>query len=180
MGEADDDDVQHVRHAVITGLRGGGTGLDAIERVCRACVDLLPVDGVSVSAMTGVASRERLYASDPVADRIEALQFSLGEGPCFQAFNTQRPVFAPDVRATGAAAWPVFAAEIVTEQVGAVFAFPLVSGAISIGALDMYRRAPGWLSPTRWRSRCAWWTSRPWCCSGCGSARSRARGATCR
>ncbi|WP_156756954.1 GAF and ANTAR domain-containing protein [Actinokineospora pegani] len=146
MGETGDDAVQHVRDAVITGLRGGGTGLAAIESVCRACVDLLPVDGASVSVMTGVASRESLYASDLTASRIEALQFSLGEGPCFQAFDTQRPVFTPDVRATGAAAWPVFAAEIVTEPVGAVFAFPLVSGAISIGALDMYRRAPGWLS----------------------------------
>lgn len=140
------DPVEHVRDAVARGLSTGGSGLDALVRVCQACAELLPVDGTSVSVMTGVTGRERFYASDAVAARIEALQFSLGEGPCFEAFTSRRPVLVPDLRSSGSASWPVFAREITAEPVGALFGFPLVSGAISIGALDMYRRTPGWLS----------------------------------
>ncbi len=133
---------------MVGGMSAGGTGVEALERICRACVDLLPIDGVSVSVMTGTSGRESLYASDEVAARIEALQFSLGEGPCFQAFDARRPVLVPDLRHSSTAAWPVFAAEIAAEPVGALFGFPLLSGAISIGALDMYRRTSGWLTAT--------------------------------
>ncbi|WP_245931559.1 GAF and ANTAR domain-containing protein [Actinokineospora auranticolor] len=143
MVDAGDDAVRRIRETVLDRLRDGGTGLEALGRVCHACVELLPIDGASVSVMTGFTGRESLYATDEVAARIEAVQFSLGEGPCFQAFDTRRPVLAPDLRTV---AWPVFAAEIAAEPVGALFGFPLVAGAISIGAMDMYRRAPGWMS----------------------------------
>ena len=148
MTEPRADAVERLRACVVDGMSVGGSRLDAIERVCQVCVDLLPVDGASVSVMTGASGRQSLWASDEVATRIEALQFSLGEGPCFEAFGTQRPVLVPDLRGSGATAWPVFAAEIAAEPVGALFGFPLLSGAISIGALDMYRRTPGWLTAT--------------------------------
>ncbi|WP_245931535.1 GAF and ANTAR domain-containing protein [Actinokineospora auranticolor] len=148
MAEAGDDEADRVRHRVVGDLRGGGSELDALAKVCDACVELLPVDGASVSVMTGDLGRECLYATDRVAARIEAVQFSLGEGPCFQAFDTKRPALAPNLRDV---AWPVFAAEIGAEPVGALFGFPLVAGAISIGALDLYRRTPGWLSAAQLR-----------------------------
>ncbi len=87
-----------------------------------------------------------LYASDAVVERIEALQFSLGGGQCFEAFNTGRPVVVPDLAAASGAAWPVFASHTVDEPIGAIFAFPLHRGAARVGAIDMYRRSPGWLS----------------------------------
>lgn len=138
--------LSEVRVAVAAALRDRRGGMHALARISRACVELLPVDGASVSVVSGTQHRETLYASDQVATRIEALQFSLGEGPCFEAFTTRSPVLIPDLAASSAAAWPVFAEEIASEQVGAIFAFPLQHGAIGIGAMDMYRRAPGWLS----------------------------------
>ena len=57
-------------------------------------------------------------------------------------------MLVPDLAATAARSWPVFAAEIADQPVGAIFAFPLQTGAIRIGALDLYRRRPGWLSST--------------------------------
>ena len=69
------------------------------------------------------------------------------EGPCYEAFTTRRPVLVPDLAHASAAAWPVFATEMVDSRIGAIFAFPLVTGAITIGALDLYRREPGWLNP---------------------------------
>lgn len=114
--------------------------------VCRGCVSLLPVDGASLSIMLGTGHRENLFATDAVMERVEAVQFSLGEGPCFEAFQTGNPVLVPDLAREGGTSWPVFAAEMPTDDIGAIFAFPLRRGAARFGAIDMYREHPGWLS----------------------------------
>lgn len=109
-------------------------------------MELLPVDGASISVISGTQQRETLYASDEVIDHVESLQFTLGEGPCFEAFNTRRPVLVPALAQASAAAWPIFAEEVAGSPVQALFTFPIQSGAISIGAMNLYRRQPGWLS----------------------------------
>ncbi|GHH42509.1 GAF domain-containing protein [Lentzea cavernae] len=131
---------------MIAALRGNTSELDALARVIRACVDVLPVDGASISVMSGPRERETLYASDEIATEIENVQFTLGEGPCFEAFSTRKPVLVPDLPQASVLEWPVFAAAIAALPIGAIFAFPLQAGAIGIGALDLYRRRPGWLS----------------------------------
>lgn len=135
-----------IRATVIAALGDGAQGVDPLVRVCRACVELLPVDGASISVMSGTQHRETLYASDEVINHIEALQFTLGEGPCFEAFETGRAVLVPDLAQASATSWPIFASEIADKPVGAVFAFPIQSGAIRIGAMDMYRRRAGWFT----------------------------------
>ncbi|MCX2949109.1 GAF and ANTAR domain-containing protein [Lentzea sp. NEAU-D7] len=127
-------------------LRDNESKLDTLARVIRACVDVLPVDGASISVMSGPRERETLYASDQIASKIEDVQFDLGEGPCFEAFATRRPVLVPDLARASVVEWPVFAAAITALPIGAIFAFPLQAGAIGIGAVDLYRRRPGWLS----------------------------------
>lgn len=136
---------QDARAALLSALDSSRGGLDAVARLGGMCVDLLPVDGASISLMADADIRETLYASDEVVTRIDAVQFSLGEGPCFEAFQTHRPVLVADLHAASTA-WPIFATEMINEPVGAIFAFPLISGAISLGALDLYREQPGWLS----------------------------------
>src|SRR5919197_414025 len=51
------------------------------QELCQACVEALPVDGAAISILTDVAHRGTVAASDAVAERIEHLQFSLGDGP---------------------------------------------------------------------------------------------------
>lgn len=133
---------------VLAALREGENGLSPLVRLCQACVSLLPVDGASVSVMLGTRHRQSLYASDSIVQHLEDVQFSLGEGPCFEALETGRPVLVPDLAEQANLAWPVFAAEVRGEDVGAIFAFPLRRGAARFGAMDMYRRTPGWMSKT--------------------------------
>jgi GAF domain-containing protein len=135
-----------VRAAIHAALLDQASVVDVVRQLCVACVELLPVDGASVSVMSDTDNRETVYASDAVIAHIEAVQFTLGEGPCFEAFHTRRPVLVPDLASAVAPSWPLFAAELVGHPVGAIFAFPLQSGAINIGAMDLYRRTPGWLS----------------------------------
>jgi hypothetical protein len=147
MSDRDGDgSIERLRAAVAAALRDPEGDSEPLRRVCMACVDLLPVDGASVSVMTGTQYRETLYASDDTMSVVESLQFTLGEGPCFDAFHHRRPVLVPDLATYSATAWPVFANEIRAHPVGAIFAFPLQAGAIAIGAMDLYRRKAGWLT----------------------------------
>jgi hypothetical protein len=141
-----DASVGRVRAALFAIVRDHGDGLDAVKRVCEASAGLLAIDGASISVMVGPRHRETLYASDEASMRIESLQFSLGEGPCFESFESRRPVLVPDLAEFTAGQWPVFAAELSRMRIGAIFAFPMQRGAIRIGVVDFYRRQPGWLS----------------------------------
>jgi ANTAR domain/GAF domain len=118
------------------------------ERICHACVEGLDVDGAAISLMTASDLRETLYASDATVDLLEDLQFSLGEGPCVNAASSGRPVLVPDLTDPAQTRrWPIYAAAVADQaRVGAVFALPLQWGTISLGVLDLYRRAPGSLS----------------------------------
>ena len=123
------------------------------EQICRACVAGLGVHGAAISLLTGSASRETLWASDPTAEMLEDLQFSLNEGACMEAAATGSPVLVPDLYdSVEVARWPVFGAA-VAEQTDAValFALPLQWGAVNLGVLDLYRRTPGGLSPAQSR-----------------------------
>jgi hypothetical protein len=123
------------------------------------------VDGASVSLMTTTDDRQVVYASDAVIEHVEALQFSLGEGPCFEAFQTRRPVLVPDLATAAAPAWPLFAAELAGHPVRAIFAFPLQFGAIRIGRWTSTGTRRAGCRPASWEWPCRPWTSPPSLCS---------------
>ncbi|MHA6780973.1 GAF and ANTAR domain-containing protein [Pseudonocardia saturnea] len=123
------------------------------RRICEACMAGLDVDGAVLSVLTATVSRTTLWASDPTAELIEELQFSLNEGACIEAAVTGRPVFVPDLsHATETARWPMFAAAIAERTpVRALFALPLQWGTVNLGVLDLYRATPGGLSAAQYR-----------------------------
>ena len=123
------------------------------ERICRACVDGLDVDGAALSLLTTGQAWETLCASDATADLLEDLQFTLNEGACLQAAATGSPVLVPDLHdSVEVARWPMFAAAVMEHtEVRALFALPLQWGAVNLGVLDLYRSAPGGLSHAQWR-----------------------------
>ena len=141
-------EVEVLRASVLAALDEGGlaSGVDVVGRVCRACARLLPVDGAAVSVMVEPGQREVVYASDPVSSALAELQFSLGEGPCFEAYVIGGPVLVPDLAAGLPPAWPMFAAEAAGYPVAALFTFPVQIGAVRVATLDTYRATPGSLS----------------------------------
>lgn len=136
---------------------GSAPGVGRAERLCQEALTAVGVDGAGLSMMTSAGHRGTVCATDEIARRVEDLQFSLGEGPCFDAFAGGRPVLTADIRAVrsdGAARWPVFTDAVAAAGVGALFAFPLLIGAIPLGALDLYRQRPEALTAAQLRS--AW------------------------
>jgi hypothetical protein len=81
---------------------------------------------------------ETLAASDELAARLDELQFDLGEGPCWDALKSGRPVLEPDLRNHPNTSWPAFSAAILQDDVRSIFAFPLAVGPLRMGAIDLY------------------------------------------
>lgn len=123
--------------------------MDALERsadapagFCRPFLDVFPVSGASVSTVGDLLGSETLAASDQLAARLDELQFDLGEGPCWDAVKSGRPVLEPDLRNHPNTIWPAFTAAIIRDDVRSIFAFPLTVGPLRMGAIDLYSLAP--------------------------------------
>ncbi|GIF26508.1 GAF domain-containing protein [Paractinoplanes tereljensis] len=91
--------------------------------------------------MRGVAA-----VSEPAYEAIEELQFTLGEGPCLEAFATRQPVLVPELAGPAMLRWPGYTPAIHDRGLRAVFAFPLQVGAARLGVLDVFRAEEGALS----------------------------------
>jgi GAF domain-containing protein len=136
-GEPDPFDVDRPRH-------------DTPDRIAALCVELASVTGAGLSVMTAAGHSGTVYASDEVAARIEELQFTLGEGPCVDAFAAGEAVFVADLLDPEeglALRWPGFLDAAAEAGVRAVFGFPLRIGVIKVGVMDLYRDQPGPLTP---------------------------------
>ncbi|HYO19422.1 MAG TPA: GAF domain-containing protein [Dermatophilaceae bacterium] len=119
-----------------------------LERLCSALSRALPAMGVGVSLLAADNyGGGTLAASDSASRVIEELQFTLGEGPCIDAYASRSPILEPDLAGRGTRRWPGYGLAAQEHGVGAVFAFPLQVGAARAGALDVYRDAPGALTP---------------------------------
>jgi GAF domain/ANTAR domain len=146
-----------VTRTLLAIARDGTDDRALAERICRACVDGLDVDGAALSILTGTEARQSLCATDPVAQLLEELQFGLNEGACIEAATTGVPVLVADVaEGVERARWPVFASAVLERSpVRALFALPLRWGSVSLGVLDLYRREPGPLSEPEVRDAAA-------------------------
>lgn len=119
-----------------------------LERLCSALSRALPATGVGVSLLTeDNYGGGTVAASDSASRVLEELQFTLGEGPCIDAYASRRPVLEPDLGGHGIRRWPGYGPAAQGKGVEAVFAFPLQVGAARAGALDIYRDVPGSLAP---------------------------------
>ncbi len=137
--------MQEILAGVLAGADADDDEADLPGLLCTACVAALPVDGAGISLIDEGRVQLMVTATDPGARALEELQFTLGEGPCLDAFSTGRPVSDPDLAATdGAVArWPGFGPAAIDAGIAAVFAFPLQIGGVRLGVLDLYRATPG-------------------------------------
>jgi hypothetical protein len=115
-------------------------------RLCEVARDVVGVSGAGVMLMSGEVPSGSLCTTDDVSMLIEDLQFTLGEGPCVDAYHQSRVVLEPDLTHPDSLRWLAFTPQAVDAGVRAVFAFPLQVGTVRLGALNLYRDAPGPLS----------------------------------
>jgi hypothetical protein len=127
---------------VLAALAAGGDGWSSV-RLCGACPQIVGVSGAAVMLMSGDMPRGSLCTSDEVSELIEDLQYTMGEGPCVDAYQLDLVVAEPDLADPAERRWPAFTPPVLAAGVRAVFGFPLRAGTVRLGALNLYRDAPG-------------------------------------
>lgn len=132
------------RRVRILGLLGlGGSSGSETKRLCEVCAEATGTTGAGIMLMSGDVPRGSVCTTDDVSELIEQLQYDLGEGPCVDAYQNDRPVLEPDLARPVTSRWPAFSGPAVEAGVGAVFGFPLQVGAARLGALNLYCEQPG-------------------------------------
>lgn len=114
---------------------------EASARLCVVSAQVTGMTGAGIMLMVGDVPRGSLCTTDGVSNTIEELQFTLGEGPCIDAFDRRRPVLEPDLDVV--TRWPAFTPAAFQAGARAVFGFPIQVGATRLGALNLYRDARG-------------------------------------
>jgi len=112
-------------------------------RLCGVCPGIVGVNGAGVMLMSGDIPRGSLCTTDEVSYLIEELQYTLGEGPCVDAYRRDQVVAEPDLADPVMRRWPAFTPPALRAGVRAIFGFPLRVGTVHLGALNLYRDSPG-------------------------------------
>jgi GAF domain-containing protein len=77
----------------------------------------------------------------PAAERLDALQYALGEGPCLDVAAESHNVLVAD--ATTDARWPGWSSEARSTGLGSALALRLHTDTETMGTLTLYSRRPG-------------------------------------
>src|SRR5437762_14209594 len=76
--------------------------------LCAVCPQVTGVSGAGIMLMSGDIPRGSLGSTDEVSQLIEELQYTLGEGPCVDAYQQDRVVAEPDLADAVARRWVAF------------------------------------------------------------------------
>lgn len=120
-----------------------GESMWPAAQLCAVGPRITGMNGAGVMLMSGDIPRGSLCTSDDVSQLIEDLQYTLGEGPCVDAYQHDTTVSEPDLADPQTRRWLAFTPPALQAGVRAVFGFPLRVGTIRLGALNLYRDQPG-------------------------------------
>lgn len=125
-----------------------------VGAICDTAARLTGVDGAAVAVLASSQGvRELVYATDALAQQLDELQFTLGEGPCLDAYHHSRPQLCAHLgEADFELRWPVFTPEVADLGVAALFAYPVPGPQRPMGVLELYRRTIGELGEFEQRS----------------------------
>jgi hypothetical protein len=112
----------------------------ALETLAASAARNIPgTDFVSITIRRRNDQLHTVAASDPIAERADAVQYELHEGPCYAAVTSKRFVLVNDVAAT--VEFPRYGPKAVELGIGAQAAIQLVHNGDSAG-LNLYARTP--------------------------------------
>lgn len=135
---------------VLASVMAGSGGTDQLlERIAVAAVQVVgPADVASVTLVDSSGQPHTPAASSPVGLRLDALQYSTGEGPCLEVATTLAPAKGSG-DLSSSTQWPTFGPAAAAEGYLAVLAVglshtlqPVGRSAPPFGALNLYSREP--------------------------------------
>jgi hypothetical protein len=121
-------------------------GIDPALSLCQASASVVRVAGAGIVLVSAGRTLGSVCFSNPMAEAVEDIQYTLGEGPCMDAFASKTPVLVPDLASPELTRWSGFREGALGAGVRAVFGFPLLVGPVCIGALNLYNHRAGALT----------------------------------
>jgi ANTAR domain-containing protein/GAF domain-containing protein len=115
---------------------------DPSVSLCVASAAVVGVRGAGVALMAAGHALGMVCVSDDVTAALEDVQYSLGQGPCVDAYHARAPVLAGDLANANGDDWPAFREGALRVGARAAFGFPLMVCGICIGALNLYHDRP--------------------------------------
>jgi transcriptional regulator with GAF, ATPase, and Fis domain len=120
--------------------------IDFLHVLTRRSVQLLDVSAAGLLLADPRGDLRVVAASSEAVRLLELFQLQSDQGPCLDCFRSGQPVTAADLR-TQVDRWPRFAAAASDAGFTAVQALPMRLREQVIGALNLFRAAPGCFDP---------------------------------
>lgn len=123
----------------------GAETIEIFTELAEKCVSLLPVSAAGILLRDVSGTLQVIGASSPSAHWLDLFQVQNEEGPCLECTMTGIPI--SDVELSAHGKWPRFAELTTAQGFTAVYALPLRSRDVTVGALNLFAREQ--LSPGR-------------------------------
>lgn len=123
----------------------GAETIEIFTTLAESCVNLLPVAAAGILLRDVSGTLQVIGASNPSAHLLDLFQVQNEEGPCLECSNTGVAVSDDQLNESGK--WPRFSALARERNFSAVYALPLRSRDVTIGALNLFASQP--ISPGR-------------------------------
>ncbi|NEC86231.1 GAF and ANTAR domain-containing protein [Streptomyces sp. SID12501] len=120
--------------------------IDFLRLLTDRCVGMLDASAAGVLLADQDGKLHVMAASDEQVRLLELFQLQNDEGPCLECYRTGTPVIVHDLTRE-AHRWPRFVTAAHRSGFGAVQALPLRLRDNTVGALNLFRAAPGPFDP---------------------------------
>lgn len=114
----------------------GAETIEIFTTLAEKCVSLLPVSAAGILLRDVTGTLQVIGASSPSAHLLDLFQVQNEQGPCLECSDTG--VAVSDELLGGTSKWPRFALLARAQNFKAVYALPLRSRDITIGALNLF------------------------------------------
>lgn len=112
---------------------------EMLRRVAEFAVRAIPgADGAGLTIMDN-GTPGTVVVTDPFVERVDEIQYSLGEGPCLSAAAERRAVRSGSLGDDRS--WPRFGQRVARMGVHSALSMPLVAADEVVGAINIYARA---------------------------------------
>jgi len=120
--------------------------VDLLARLGERCVELFDAAAAGLLLADGQGALRLMAATSEAMEIVELFQLQNAEGPCLDCYDSGAPVQVEDM-AGAADRWPLFVPVASEAGFRSAHALPLRLRGRVLGALNLFRTAPGHLAP---------------------------------
>ena len=120
--------------------------MPTLQRIAERAVQIVPgCDHCGISMRRRRHRLESAAATSTLAEKCDALQYELGEGPCLETVWETEAHLTEDT--SSETRWPRWAPRVAEHGIGSVLSIPLATSTETLGALNLYAEPTNGFSP---------------------------------